>query len=215
MAALTIEVYSDLNCPWCFIGVSRMETVIAGLARPDEVDFIHRPFVVDPSIPESGIDVLEIMQRRYGGPPPGLARGEEEARLSGVPFDHRRQPVVYSTLKAQVLVRHALGRGFQRAFVKALYHANFVEQGRIADTGWLTQFAAGHGFGADEVARLVEDPDEIAAVVRASDEARARGVRSVPHFVFNRTQAFPGCHREAVMAKAIADVMAGRVLTSA
>lgn len=215
MADLLIEVYSDLNCPWCFIGSSRMETVIDSLERPERVDYVHRPFVVDPSIPEEGINVFEIMQRRYGGPPPALAYAEAEARASGVPFDHRRQPFVYASQKGQALLANALERGTQRALAKELYRANFTEQAKISSTDYLAQLGARHGFTAEEAARIVEDPAEIAAVVAASDTARRMGVRSVPHFVFNKAQVFGGCRREVEMAAAIIDALAGRTLTPA
>lgn len=203
MPALTIELYADIGCPWCFIATWRTAAVLAELGRENDTQFLHQPFVVDPTIPPEGRDILKLMQERYGGVPPALAVAEAEARLSGVPFLFENQPIAYPTAKAQTLLRHANTRGVQTPLAKALYLANFVDGANIADTGVLARIAARHGFSEAEAAALVENAEEVAVTLKQSDHARALGVRSVPTYVFNGAMMMQGTQTEASLREVI------------
>jgi predicted DsbA family dithiol-disulfide isomerase len=205
-AGLLIDLYSDIACPWCFIGTWRIEAVIAGLPRPERVQLIHRPFIIDETIPPQGFNIHELFKKRYGRIPDG-SPAEQEARLSNVPFVFARQTHAYPMVKAQTLLRHAIERGTQRALAKAFFEGYFVEGIKMADTAALASIAIRHGFSEAEAIRILEDEREVQRTRDEVQRARKLGVNSVPTFVFNGRFTIPGCVREEVLLTAIAEAL--------
>jgi predicted DsbA family dithiol-disulfide isomerase len=200
--ALTIDLFSDVVCPWCFVGNERLERVLARLDRPAIVT--HHPFMLDPETPAAGTDIPSMLQRKYGVDPRRLwARVEAEARKAGLDLDLSKQRTSWPTARAHTLIRHALAKGTQRALVRALFQANFIEARNISDPAVLAEIAALHGFTPDEATRLVNDPAELETTRQEAEEAPASGIHGVPFFVFNQRLAINGAHPEEVLQEAI------------
>jgi predicted DsbA family dithiol-disulfide isomerase len=199
---LRIDLFADLVCPWCYLGSERLERVLAALGRPAEV--IHHPFMLDPKTPEAGDDIPARLQRKYGVPPEALwARLEAEARKSGLELDLSKQRLSYPTARAHALLAAAEAKGTQRALLRALYRAYFQDARNINDPAVLADVAAGHGFTADEVARITGDDAALSAVRDEARAAAAAGINGVPFFVFEERVAVPGAQPEAVLRQAI------------
>ena len=96
-----------------------------------------------------------------------------------------------------------LAKGTQRALVRDLFHANFIDARNISDPTVLGDIAQPHGFSPDEVARLVDDPDELATTRDEADQAVAMGVHGVPLFVFGGRVALSGAQPEETLRAAI------------
>src|SRR6185436_7420780 len=165
---LEIDVFSDVVCPWCFVGHERLDRVLASFAHPVRV--MHHPFFLDPNAPPEGDDVPARLRCKYGVPPERLwARLEAEARKSDLQLDLSKQRWSYPTARAHTLIRHAAAKGTQRALVRALYAAYFQEARNIHDPAALAEIAGPHGFSADEVAQLTSDEREL---TETREEAR-------------------------------------------
>ena len=209
MSTLTIDVISDIVCPWCFIGARRLDQALASLPQPIEATVVYRPFLLDPSTPPEGEDLRKRIGRKYGMDPERMfGRVEEAARESGIPLDFAKVHRSVSTVRAHVLLRHALEKGTQRALSGALFEAYFLEGRDVGRVDVLAAIGAQHGFAVDEVEALLGDPDELALTRDEAGAAAAQGVQGVPYFVFRRRFALSGAQTPEVFRAAIARALA-------
>jgi predicted DsbA family dithiol-disulfide isomerase len=207
---LQIDVFSDVVCPWCFLGQQRLDRVLESLDPPVPVQVTHRPFFLDPNTPPEGDDIPERLRRKYGVAPEKLwARLEAEARKSNLDLDLSKQRFSYPTARAHTLIRHAAAKGTQGALVRALYRANFQEARNIHDPAVLADVAAPHGFTEAEVRRLTSDEGELAATREEAMAAAAAGIDGVPLFVFGERLAVAGAQQENVLRSAIEQAISG------
>ncbi|HEY1097640.1 MAG TPA: DsbA family oxidoreductase [Myxococcota bacterium] len=201
---VVVDVYSDIVCPWCFIGTERLDAAIAASGVGDQVVLKHHPFLLLGDVPDEGIDVADMLRKKTGRDPQEMfARVEGVAKSSGIELSLGDQPRNYSTISSHILLKHAAAKGTQRALEKDLFRAHFQQKKNIADVAVLTDIATRHGFSADEVARLVADTKERDEVRSLSTLASQAGVRGVPFFTFNGENPMSGAQDEAVFVSAI------------
>jgi predicted DsbA family dithiol-disulfide isomerase len=202
---LIVDLYTELTCPWCIVGMYRLDKVLSQRFADQTVTIRHHPVMLMRNVPPSGLKLADVLLERYGitDPRQAFARPEAEARASGLDLDLMRQPMAYPTIAAHTLLRIAETRGTQHALAVAISHAYFLESRNIADLDVLGQIASGYGFTADEAAKLAADPAEQAITDQAAADAAAQGVRSVPHFVFNGSVTLNGGRSEDELAAAI------------
>lgn len=203
-------MFSDVVCPWCFVGTERLERVLAADGLAAEVTF--RPFLLSPDTPAEGTDVAAMLRRKYGVDPRVLwQRVESEARTSGLELDLSRQRFSYPTVRAHTLMRHAIGKGTQRALSRALFGAHFQDARNIDDPAVLAAVAAPHGFAPDEVAALLADERELGRTRAEAHSAAAGGITGVPFFVLGGRLALSGAQPEAVFRAALVKAAEGSV----
>jgi predicted DsbA family dithiol-disulfide isomerase len=202
MSSLEIDLFSDVVCPWCFIGTERLEQVLAH--KGIEAEVRHHPFLLSPDTPPEGRNVHQHLRKLYGrDPSPIFTRVEAAARETGIELDLTRQPFNYPTLPAHTLIRSAGPRGTQRALARQLFRTHFMEARNISEPQVLAEVAGRHGFGADEVTRLLDSPDERERTMAEIQSAQTMGIRGVPFFVFNRRLAVSGAQPVAIFEKAL------------
>jgi predicted DsbA family dithiol-disulfide isomerase len=194
MAPLRIEVVSDLACPWCYIGTRRLEQALDALDASVEPPVLtYHPFLIDPAIPAEGADLREYLRRKYGGDPEAMfARVEAAAHATGIPLDFAKVRRMVSTIGGHTLLRHAAGRGTQRALATALFAAYFLDARDLALPETLASLAADHGFSTDEALRLIGSSTERRRTREEAEEAERRGVEGVPFFMFGGRLALSG-----------------------
>lgn len=203
MAAIQVDVVSDIICPWCFIGTRRLGQALASLPEV-EANVVYRPFLLDPSIPAEGTDLRERLRKKYGADPETMfGRVEAAARETGIPLDFKKVTRTVSTIAGHTLLRHALDKGTQRALADALFDAYFLQGRDIGQADTLAELATGHGFTVDEALALLRDEAELAATRAEASEAARSGVQGVPFFVFGGRLAVSGAQPVAVLRSAI------------
>jgi predicted DsbA family dithiol-disulfide isomerase len=209
MASLNIDLFTDVCCPWCFIGTRRLEQAIAELAASADVTIVHRPFLLFPETPPEGIDIAAMLRQKYGvaDARQAFAPAEAAARETGFALDLEKQPRAYSTVAAHTLIRHADARGTGRAVADALYVAHFIDAKNVADPDVLAAVAAAHGFAPDEARRIVQDEGELTATRAEAGRAGALGIRGVPHAMFNGMTTISGAQPLAVFRQAITSAL--------
>jgi len=211
MKNLEIDVVSDVICPWCYIGSRRLEQALTPPPEGVTVEVTYRPVLLDPSTPKEGADLRERLRAKYGGDPEKMfASVEAAAHSSGIPLDFSKVRRTPSTVAAHTLLRHAIAKGTQPALAPALFEAYFLEGRDIGDVDVLAAVAGGHGFDADEVARIVRDEDELSITRREAEQAATSGVRGVPFFVLGQRMAVNGAQPIEVLRGAIARAIADR-----
>ena len=204
MSVLLIDVYADIVCPWCFIGFRRLNAAVQSTGRAGDVAIRHRPFMIHSDAPPEGIELWTMLERKYRTDPQRLFERVEAAALeSGIPLDLSKQRRTYSTIAAHTLLRHADQRGTQHALTDSFFTAYFLHAQNIGEPDVLATIATRHGFSAEEVIRLVRDPNESALTRQEMNDAVQRGIRSVPVFLFNNRHILAGAQPEAVLRSAI------------
>jgi predicted DsbA family dithiol-disulfide isomerase len=204
---LSVDVWSDIVCPWCAIGDRRLERALAEFAHRDDVDIVWRAFELDPSAPavREG-DHAEHRARKYG-----RTTAEAEAMIRNVSEVASKDGLEFNLPRARAgntfdghrLLRLAAERGLQSAVMKRLFRAYMTEGEAIGEREVLVRLGAQAGLDAEE-ARAVLASDRYAAEVR-EDEATARtlGIRGVPFYVMAGTLAVSGAQPQGVLLGAL------------
>jgi len=206
--ALSIDIISDVVCPWCFIGKRRLEAALElyRQRRPDapQPQVVFHPFELNPDIAREGIARADYIAKKFG------ARGysaHDRLVQAGKPlgiafaFDGiRRQP---NTLAAHALIESARRRGVQGAVKEALMQAFFVDAVDLTDTQALVRVASEAGLDRKEAEAALADEALRRAVAEEEDKARAMGVNGVPFFIFNNRLAVEGAQPPEVLLDAM------------
>lgn len=202
---LRIDLYTEITCPWCFIGQHRLDKVMSERFPALDVGIHHHPVLLLPDAPARGLYIPDLLQKRYGvtDPKTAFARPEAEARASGLELDLSRQPYAYPTQAAHALIEAAGSRGTQHRLAVAISDAYFLLAKNIADPDVLADIAAGFGFNHDQARSIAATPAQHRRVEEAAARSAAAGVRSVPHFVFGGGVALAGGRSEDEIASAI------------
>ncbi len=204
---MRVDVWSDVLCPWCYIGKRRLEAALARFPHPVEVKW--HAFELDPSAPRSQDaprPAAERLARKYR-----ISIAEAQAKLDqmtataardGLDFHFdRAQPG--NSFDAHRLLHLAAARGVQDALKERLLRAYFTDGEAIADRETLVRLAADAGLD-EEAARAVLFSDAYAAEVRADEElARTMEVTGVPFFVIDGKYAVAGAQSPDVLLEAL------------
>lgn len=205
--SITIDLYSEISCPWCFVGHHRLDKVLSERFPDLNVEIIHHPVLLMPDAPFEGLYIPDMLRQRYGitDPKQAFARPEKEALASGFPLDLSKQLYAYPTQPAHALILAAREKGTQHPLAVAITDAYFVEAKNTGDANVLADIATNFGFAHDEafdIARSTKWRQQVDVEATQSTEA---GVSSVPHFIFNNQIAISGGRSEDEIATAIQD----------
>ncbi len=184
-APLPIIVYSDVICPWCYVGKRRLETALGAPDMPQEVSFSWRPFELNPDMPPEGIERKVYRAQKFGE-----ARSAEldrnmaqTGRELGIAFAFDRMQRTPNTRLAHRLIWEAGRQGRQDAIVNRLFHAYFEEGLDIGAPEILTRLAAEAELEAAVVEQALAGADSLDAVVDLEEQGRRMGIQGVPFFV--------------------------------
>ena len=209
-AMVTIDVVSDVMCPWCYIGKRRLEAAVAALPEVP-LDVQWRPFQLDATIPPEGMDRRIYLERKFGGAEaaervyaPVRAAGEAES----IPFAFDRIRRAPNTINAHRLIRWAGQAGLQEEMVERLFRLYFLEGGDLTDTGVLARAATEAGMERALVERLLAGEADIAEVRGEIEAAQRMGITGVPTFIIAGRYAVVGAQPAEVLTDAIAKARA-------
>jgi predicted DsbA family dithiol-disulfide isomerase len=191
-----IEVWSDVVCPWCYIGKRRLETALERFPHRDQVEVVWRSFQLDPSIPE-GVTrpTLPDLAAKYGASVEQMAatmkRVEDLAAAEGLEY-HLADGVSGNTLLAHELLHLATERGLGGELKERLLHAHFEEGRSVFDVDSLVALGAEVGLDEDEARAALTDRRFADAVQQDIATAQALGATGVPFFVVDRSYGAAG-----------------------
>lgn len=209
MKKLRVDVWSDIACPWCYVGKRRLEAALEKFPHRDAVEVVWRAFELDPAAPpERPTDVgyAERIAKKYGcslNEAEGMVtRMTDVAATDGLDFHFERiRPG--NTFDAHRVLHLALERGNQDAVKERLLLAYMTEGAAIGDPETLVRLAAEAGLEAEEV-RAALASDAFAREVRDDeDEARQLGISGVPFFVFAGKLAVSGAQPAELLLRAL------------
>ncbi len=212
---MLIEIWSDVVCPWCYVGKRRLETALAAFEHRDEVEVVYRSFELDPTAPHHGHErTTGVLARKYGRTEPEMR--EMQQQLIGVAAEEGLDFRLFDTLHTNTIDAHrvlhlALAQGgpaLQRELKEALLAAYFVRAEDVGDHDVLRAAATTAGLDADRVGQVLGS-DEYADTVQADiAQARAYGATGVPFYVVDQRFGVSGAQPAEVFGEVLAQAWA-------
>jgi predicted DsbA family dithiol-disulfide isomerase len=191
----TVEVFSDVICPWCYIGKRRLEKAIGALDSKQVVRVHWLPFQLNPSMPKEGINRKEYRTAKFGSWERSLeldaklvAVGKEES----IEFAFDRIERTPNTLDAHRLIWLADKEGVQGAVMEALFRAYFTDGRDLSQRQALLDVVAEVGLNRRKAESLLDSDDGLEAIEKANEQARRFPVEGVPFFIVNSKLTLSG-----------------------
>ena len=215
---MRIDIWSDIVCPWCYVGKRRFERALAAFEDRAEVQVVHRSFQLDPARPQGQTQkrrqMLMTKYRLTVAQVQALdAQMVETAAAEGLEY-HLGDGDTGNTLDAHRLIHLAADRGRQDAALERFYRAYFTEGRSLFDDGSLTSLALEAGLERAEVADVLAGDAYGAAVAADVREAQALGANGVPFFVFDHRFGVSGAQSSDVFAQVLARARESRVTSN-
>ncbi|MGW9265239.1 DsbA family oxidoreductase [Gordonia terrae] len=211
-APITVDIWSDIACPWCYIGKRKFEAGLAEFAGRDDVEVTYHSFELAPDTPVdfdgSEVDFLV----RHKGMPAQQVEGMLE-QVTGIAaevgLDYDFDSLQHTkTLKAHEALHFAKERGRQLDLVERLFKAYFEEGRHVGRPDELADLAADIGLDRDEVIAALDSGAYAPAVAADIDQARAYGISGVPFFVINGKYGVSGAQAPEIFTQALDKVYA-------
>ncbi|TPQ19965.1 DsbA family oxidoreductase [Streptomyces sporangiiformans] len=207
---MRVEIWSDIACPWCYVGKARFEKALGAFPHRDEIEVVHRSFELDPHRAKGETEsVLKMLTKKYGMSEAQARAGEQNlgAQAAAEGLEYRTEGRDHgSTFDMHRLLHFAKEQGRQDELIQVLYRANFAEERSLfvdADA-YLVELAVAAGLDADAAREVLADPSAYADEVRADErEAAELGANGVPFFVLDRKYGVSGAQPAEVFAQAL------------
>jgi predicted DsbA family dithiol-disulfide isomerase len=205
---MRVDIWSDIVCPWCYVGKRRFEKALATFDGRDTVAIVHRSFQLDPRSPRGQtFDRKQMLQQKYGWSTIQVQQADAQmtqlAAAEGLDYK-LAGGVTGNTMDAHQVVHLARERGIADAVVERLYRAHFTEQRSIFDRESLVAIATEAGLDAADVRDTLERDVYVGAVTADNAEAHSLGANGVPFFVLNNRFAVSGAQPVATFVEALA-----------
>ncbi|MBB5895065.1 DsbA family oxidoreductase [Kutzneria kofuensis] len=206
---MRVDIWSDIVCPWCYVGKRRFERALAAFEHRDRIEVVHHSFQLDPSYPAGHTEpTVEMLSRKYGMSVDEAAqmeaRLEQTAAGDGLEY-HMDGLHIGNTADAHRVVHLARSHGRQDAMVERLFRAHFTEKLSVFSHDSLIALAVEVGLDADEV-RSVLESDRYAAEVDEDARAAARlGANGVPFFVIDMRYGVSGAQPTELFTQALTE----------
>lgn len=201
---ITIDVVSDVICPWCFLGKRRLDKALA-LIPEIKAEISFRPFFLDPTIPPEGLGRHEYMAAKFGEErlktihDPLIKAGKED----GVPYHFDKITRTPNTMDAHRLLRWAKLDGKQPEIAEALFMAYWNEGRDVGDHQVLADIAAAHGMNRNKVLNALGTDQDKNDVLKETTQAQQMGVTGVPTYIINQKYGVVGAQAAETLAEQI------------
>lgn len=210
MKRLSVDVWSDVACPWCYVGKRRLEAALAEFPHASQVDVTWHAFELDPSAPATqpaDVTLAKLLSKKYGMSPQEaermMASTADVGKADGLDlrFDKVRSG---NTSDAHRLIRLAKQHGKQGEMKERLFRAYFTEGAAVGEHGVLQKLGEELGLPAQEVTDMLASDQYVAEVRADEDDAAAAGIRGVPFYVFGHKYAVSGAQPKELFLSALA-----------
>lgn len=211
MERVTIDIVSDVVCPWCYLGKARLELAIAEVQDEIGVDINWRPYRLNPDHPPEGVDHQSDLARKLGGKD---AVDRAHAMLQklgedvGIRYNFEAIKIRPNTLDAHRLLHWAMteGREVQDKVATALFKANFEEGRNVGDPAVLADIAEQSGLDRKVIENLLATDADKDTVLSEIDAAQKMGVTGVPFFIIDGQYAVSGAQTPDVFVNALREI---------
>jgi predicted DsbA family dithiol-disulfide isomerase len=205
---MDIHIWSDIVCPWCYLGKRRFDNALAVFDHRDDVRVTHRSFQLDPTRPRhQTTNRRAMLKSKYQLSDQQVremdTRMEHLADVEGLEYHLTDAGLTGNTLDAHQLLQMGKARGMQDAVIERLYRAYFTEQRSVFDRDSLVSLAGDAGLDQAEARDVLERDAYVDAVAADVGEARSLGVSGVPFFVIDGRYGVSGAQSTEVFTEAL------------
>jgi predicted DsbA family dithiol-disulfide isomerase len=208
---MKVEIYSDVACPWCYIGKRRFERALAAFPGAGEVEVVYRPYQLNPDAPAAAFPLQRYLAQRFGPQGAQMARQvTDTARGEGIVMDFDAA-MAANTLDAHRLLRLAereYGGAVQQALKERLLEAHFSQGADVSDAGVLAALAAAAGMDGERVRGYLAGGEGRREVKDEIAQAQRLGITAVPTFVIDGRYAVQGAQPASAFLQVLEQVAA-------
>lgn len=208
MRTLKIDIVSDVVCPWCYIGESRLAKAIAQLPETIKAEIEFHPFELNPNAPEDGVNLHEHLQEKFGSEDQYnqmMDRVASVANEEGLAFNLQDQPISPNTRKMHVLIAAAKVIGLQAQISGAFFQAYFAEGKDLTNEGVVRLIAIDNGMPAELVDAALQDTEAFKAIEEKEKHYSTMGITGVPFFIIQNKYGVSGAQSTETFLKAMVD----------
>lgn len=202
---MTVDVYADIACPWCYAGRARLKRALD--QRPDlDVTLRWRPFQLHPDLPPEGRDFRDVLEGKFGSwsrVEQMFERVQEMGEPDGLTFDFEAIDVAPNTADAHRLVLWAQDQDAGDAMATVLFRAYFSEGRNVSDPDVLVDCAADVGLDVDGARSLLSGAEYAEVVRETQQQAQRMGITGVPCYVFGQQHAVMGAQSVEALTEAL------------
>jgi len=199
---MKIEIWSDIICPFCYIGKRNLELALAQFPDRDKVEILWKSFVLDPTLPQIASDsYADYLVKRKG-----LKRTQVDGMISGISHTakqagldfHIDKSILVSSYKAHQFIQYAKEKNIASAAEEVLFAAFFSHSKDIANTAVLLELGQSIGLDSEELLAVLENDSYASTIDKEIAIAKEKGINGVPFFLFNETHPISGAQPPAV-----------------
>lgn len=208
---MKVEIYSDVACPWCYVGKARFERALAAFPGASDVDVSYRPFQLNPATPEQAQPLYDYYDRLFG---PGFRSKHSSVTDVGARegldfrFDRALAVNTFTAHRLLWLTERDYGAAVQRALKDALLRAYFTDGGNVGDPMELAELAEGVGVDRGKARAWLAGDEGADEVRRELAHAHELGIQAVPTFVFDGRYAVQGAQEASTFLRVLEQVAA-------
>ncbi|MET8403943.1 DsbA family oxidoreductase [Streptomyces sp900116325] len=204
---MRVEIWTDIACPWCYIGKARFERALAAFDHRDDVELVHRSFELNPKAENGTTPIIDAVAAQYG-----RTRGQQVAREEYAASEARAEGLGFmvgarvhgNTFDVHRLLHFAKARGLQVELMDLAFRVNFADERSIYDRATLVSLAVEVGLDETEVREVLADAEAYAEEVRADERQAAElGAGGVPFFVLDRQYGVSGLQSIELFSQAL------------
>lgn len=215
MKPITVDVVSDVVCPWCYVGKRQLEAALERWSQrhPDApIEVSWHPFQLDPSIPTEGIPRDDYLLRKFGSADIAqlYARVAQAAATVGLSMNVERIARQPNTLPAHALIAATPAGTQQQAMVETLFRAYFIDGVDLSERENLLNIAERAGLPRTEAAEAIDDRASLDAIAQTERGLREQGVTGVPLFIIDRRVGVHGAQGADAIVSALEQAMRAR-----
>lgn len=187
---IKIDIISDVNCPWCYVGDTRLKKAISAANGRYDFEISFKPFELDPTLPPEGLDRGEYFTKKFGAQAaPQIAamnqRLQDAGAEDGLRFNFEEMKTVNNTFNAHRLIWLAGEYGVQEQVAHALFYSYFTEAKNMNEVEVLTQIGVTNGIPAERLNGFFQGEEGKNEVSSLEQWAYSAGITGVPAFIFN------------------------------
>lgn len=207
--ALKIDIYSDVVCPWCFLGKRRLDKAIRSLPDQPKIEVSYLPYELNPAAAVEGIDRKKYLENKYGSSiHAAYRRLTQMGKEAGIDYDFESPQKIPNTFNAHRVIWLAEKEGVQDKVVEAFFTAYFSQVKDLGDKKVLAEIAASAGLDRLKVEELLNGEKGTEEVRALEEKAYNLGITSVPFFVFDGKSAVSGAQSQEVFTKILTELTA-------
>jgi predicted DsbA family dithiol-disulfide isomerase len=191
---ISIDIVSDVVCPWCYIGKKRLDQAIQQLQNEFEFEVTFRPFQLDPTVPETGTDFKNHLEKKFGTGrlTEMFSRVEAVGEAVGIGFDFHRIPKAINTLPLHNILQEAAKEGIEER-VALLFFESYFEKGvDLTNFSNLAGLMGQFGWEENKTRDIVQDKAREKEIKEQIRHFQGLGISGVPYFIINEKYGISG-----------------------